>query len=374
MSSSTSSIERRWPLALLGVLAVVGCVELAVGLTARSYMESQPLIYETKLAALDSGTLRGDVIILGDSTGVAALRPDALEAVLPPGWRVANLAMPGSGPVVGEFLLRRLLDARSGGPPPRLVVLHYSTLVFTELRENFVEYPLTHLLPLGPVLRAAWEQRDFGYLLEWIATRLPTVRQREELKSGLLSLLFDRWPSLADRYRAIARDDSHDALFRWRYERRAERNHKLAEELVRQRGWHPFGEMRLKEGRLDVGVRYDTGLFYFPPFDPVPREERALQRLLDLCDAHAIPVLVLPSAQPRALTEALDLAGGRERIDAFQQRSFAARSSVSVPLGLRLPWPHPYFGDLVHLNENGVERYTQEILPLLHAAAAAARP
>jgi hypothetical protein len=374
MSSSTSSSERRLPLALLGSIAVVLCVESVVGITAPSFMESQPLIYVTKLAALDAGTLRGEVIVLGDSTGVAALRPDLLEASLPQGWRVANLALPGSGPVVGEYLLRRILDARAADPPPRLVVLHYSTLSYTEWRPNFVEYPLTHLLPLGPVLRAAWAERDFGYVLEWIATRLPTLRHREELKSGALSLFFDRWPRLADGYRALTRDATHEALFRWRHERRAARNHRLAEEIERQRGWHLFDEMRLPEGELDAGVRYDRGTFYFPPFEAAPREERALQRLLDLCATHAIPVLVLPSAQPRALTEALDLAGGAERLDAFERRAFGARSGVALPLGLRMPWPHHYFGDLAHLKEDGVQRYTQEILPSLRESAAAAQP
>jgi hypothetical protein len=373
MSSSTSSSERGLPLALLGAIAVVACVEILVGATSASFMESQPLIYETKLAAIDAGTQRGEVIVLGDSTAVAALRPLALEEALPEGWRIVNLALPGSGPVVGEFLLRRILDERSGEPPPRLVVLHFSTLSFTEWRPNFVEYPLTHLLPLGPVLRAAWAERDLGYLLEWVATRLPTLRHREELKSGALSLLFDRWPGLVDRYRAIVGDTTHDALFRWRHARRAERNRALAQQLLRQRGWHLFEEMRLPGGELDPEVRYDRGPFAFPPFVATPREEEALARLLDLCEAHSIPVLVLPPAQPRALAEALDQQGGDERLDAFAARAFGDRPGVAAPLGLRMPWPHPLFGDLAHVNEAGVERYTLEILPTLRESAAAAR-
>ncbi len=373
MSSSTSSSERALPIALIAALAVVACVELGVRATATSFMESQPLIYETKLGALDAGTLRGEVIVLGDSTAVAALRPSALEPVLPEGWRLANLALPGSGPVVGEFLLRRILAADPGELPPRLLVLHFSTLSFTEWRPNFVEYPLTHLLPVGPVLRAAWADRDLGYLLEWIATRMPTVRHREELKSGALSLLFDRWPGLADRYRAITGDTTHDALFRWRTTHRAERNRHLAQELLQERGWHLFGEMRLPEGELDPGVRYDSGPFQFPPFAATPREEQALARLLDLCAAHSVPVLVLPAAQPRALAQALDRDGGDERLAAFARRIFADRPGIAVPEGLHLAWPHRYFGDLAHLNETGVERYALEIQGLLHEAAAAAR-
>ena len=372
MSSSTSSSERELPLALLGTLAVVLCVELLVGAGAARFMESQPLIYETKLAALDAGELRGEALALGDSTGVAALRPDALDAALPQGWRLANAALPGSGPVVGEFLLERMLAPGSASPPPRLVLLHFSTLSFTEWRTNFVEYPLTHLLPVGAVARAAWAERDPGYLLEWIATRLPTLRHREELKSGALSLLFDRWPALADRYRALTRDGAHDALFRWRYAARAERNRALARDLLRERGWHAFGEMRLPAGELDAAVRYDRGPFVFPPFAATPREERALGRLLALCAARGIPVLVLPSAQPHALAEALARDGGGERLDAFARRAFADRPGVEVPLGLVLAWSHRYFGDLAHLNEAGRERYTLEIQSAIRAAAAAA--
>jgi hypothetical protein len=373
MSSSTSSSEQRRPRALIGAIAVVACVEILVGATAASFMESQPLIYETKLAALDAGTLRGEVIVLGDSTAVAALRPDVLEPALPEGWRLANLALPGSGPVVGEFLLRRILTASPGEAPPRLVVLHFSTLSFTTWRPNFVEYPLTHLLPLQPVLRAAWAERDLGYLLEWVATRLPTLRHREELKSGALSLLFDRWPGLADRWRAITRDPAHDSLFQWRHVRRAERNRWLAQELLRQRGWHAFGEMRVAEGQLSENVRYDTGVFFFPPFAATPREELALERLLVLCAAHSIPVLVLPSAQPHALSEALDRDGGAARLDAFAQRAFGDRAGVAVPLGLRMPLPHRFFGDLAHLTEAGMQHYTQQILETLRESAAGAQ-
>ena len=378
MSSSTSSSEasgpegagRRLPLALLAAIGVVACLELLIGATAASFMESQPLVYETKLGALDAGALRGEVLVLGDSTGVAAVRPAALEGALPQGWRVANLALPGSGPVVAEFLLRRSL-ARD--PPPRLVVLHFSTLSFTEWRPNFVEYPLTHLLPLGPVLRAAREQGDPGYLLEWVATRLPSLRHREELKSGALSLLFDRWPALADRYRTLVRDTAPDAVFRWSHAGRAARNQELRQRLLLERGWRFFEEMRLPEGRLDRRVVYDRGPFRFPPFAAAPREESALVRLLDLCAAHSIPVLWLPAAQPRALTRALDRDAGAARLDAFAERVFGARSGVAAPLGLRMPWSHRYFADLAHVNEDGLERYTREIQRPLRAAAAGTR-
>jgi hypothetical protein len=224
------------------------------------------------------------------------------------------------------------------------------------------------------VLRAAWAQGDFGYLLEWVATRLPSLRHREELKSGALSLLFDRWPALAHRWRAIVADASPDSLFRWRHAERAERNRRLAQDLLLQRGWRLFEEMRLPEGRLDHRVAYDRPPFYFPPFAAAPREEGALVRLLELCDEHSIPVLVLPAAQPRALTAALDRDGGRERLDAFARRVFGARAAVAAPLGLRMPWPHRFFADLAHVNEDGLERYTREILvPLGEAAARAQR-
>lgn len=372
MSSSTSSSDAGLPLGLLAALAIVACVEWTIGVTAPHYMESQPLVYETKLAALD-GALRGDVIFLGDSTTVASVLPDAVEPAFSGRGRVVNLALPGSGPVVAEWLLDRVLEDRPDDPP-RLVVLGFSTLSFTDWRTNFVEYPLTHLLPLGPVLRAAWAQRDFGYLLEWLATRLPSVRHREELKSGALSLLFDRWPALVGPYRVLTGNDDRGTRFRWTYQERARRNRRLAEELVRLRGWRLFEEMRLPGGELGDGVRFDRGPFRFPPFAPAPREERALARLLARCRERGIPVLVLPAAQPHALTEALARDGGAARLEAFAQRNFGAGSGVRAPLGLALPWPHRYFADLAHVNEAGVAHYTETILPVLRDAAASLPP
>ena len=283
-----------------------------------------------------------------------------------------NLALPGSGPVVAEFLLDTLL-ADDRITPPKVLVLAFSTLSSTEWRTNFVEYPLTHLLPLGAVVRAAWAQRDVGYLLEWIATRLPSLRYREEMKSGALSLVFDRSPEWAERYRAITGSDLYDEWFEWRYFDRAGRNARLQAELLDARGWRLFEEMRLPAGELDPQARFDTGALYFPPFEAAPREERALVRLLDRAAEHDIDVIVLPSAQPRAMDAALALDGGDERIARYEQRVYADRANVQVPMGLRLAWPHRYFGDLAHVNEAGVDHYTETILPVLRASLAPGR-
>lgn len=373
MSFSTSNSDsvpdpRRWPVALAAAVALILLVEALVGATATSFMESQPLIYETKLAAFGED-LAGEVIVFGDSTAVAAIAPASVQHVYPDGVRIMNWALPGSGPVVAEYLLEMILsDERLA--TPEVIILSFSTLSFTEWRSNFVEYPLTHLLPLGPVLKAAWAERDIGYLLEWSATRLPSLRHREEIKSGALSMVFDRWPRSAEFYREVTATDELDPRFAWRYSNRLARNERLVEALIAGDGWRLFEEMRLPEGELNPHVRYDTGLFYFPPFEPTRREEQALGRLLDLTEDAGIRVLVLPSAQPEALDAALALDGGAGRIEAFERKMFRGRSNVSVPLGLRLPWPHVYFADLAHVNESGVERYTETVLPALRTSAA----
>lgn len=358
----------RLPGAFLGAVCVVLLIECCVRVAAVDFMESQPLVYETKMAALDR-ELQGEVVVFGDSTAVAEIVPAAIQDAFPEQLRVMNLALPGSGPVVAEYLMDELL-ARRPDQPPRLVVLAFSTLSFTEWRPNFVEYPLTHLLPFTAVVRAAWADRDAGYVLEWMATRVPSLRYREEIKSGALSLLFDRSPALMHRYQSLVASDEHDSQFRWRHLQRAARNRRLASDLVENRGWRLFEEMRLPAGELDRDVRFDQGTFYFPPFEATPREELALRRLLDVCERRRIPVLVLPSAQPEALDAALALAGGEERLEAFEGRVFGGRPEVAVPLGLRMAWPHRYFADLAHVNESGVDRYTQTILPTLREVAA----
>lgn len=372
MSSSTSSSERGWPVALVAAIALIACIEAIVAATAPAFMEAQPLIYETKLGAVGDA-LHGDVVVLGDSTAVAAVRPADLDAAFGADVRVVNLAMPGSGPVVGEWLLDRILEARPDAPP-RLLVLGFAPLTFTEWRPNFVEYPLTHVLPFVPAVRAAWAERDFGYVLEWVATRLPSLRNREELKSGARSLVFDRWPALASRYRALTGSEEDDIRFAWRHFDRAGRNRRLADALIAERGWRIFEEMRLAAGELHPDVRFDRGVFHFPPFRATPREEQALARLLDRAAAHRIPVLVLPAAVPRALADATLSEGGGERLAAYAQRMLTSRPDVSAPLGLELSWPHRYFGDLAHVNEAGLARYTDTILPILRATELAPNP
>jgi hypothetical protein len=352
-------------------VAVIALIEVVVAATATHFMESQPLIYQTKLDAFDD-ELAGDIIVFGDSTAVASVVPEVLQRAVPNGMRIVNWALPGSGPVVAEYLMEKILEDERLATP-ELVILSFSTLSFTDWRSNFVEYPLTHLLPLGPVVKAAWAEGDVGYLLEWVATRLPSLRHREEIKTGALSIVFDRWPALAERYRVITANADLDSVFAWRHFDRVARNDHLAMEILAGGGWRLFEEMRLPGGELDRNVRYDQGRFYFPPFEATGREEQALERLLDLCEANGIRVLVLPSAQPEALDAALALEGGGDRIEAFEQRMFGGRPNVLVPLGLRLPWPHAYFADLAHVNEAGAERYGDTMLPVLRASAAGLR-
>lgn len=367
--SSTSSSEparRGAPLALLLALALALVLELAIGASAARFADSEDLIYRWKLGRAASEP-PADVVFLGDSSAVAAVRPAELEAALGGTLHVANLALPATGPLGGAMVLSRFLDRHE---PPRLVVLSYAPLIFTDWRTNFVQYPLTHLLGAADAWRAAWAGRAPGLLLEWAASRLPSLRYREDLKSGGLSLVFDRWPALGERYRSWLGRSPRGSHFEWYFRRRSQRNRELWESLARERGWYTFPEMGVPGGVLVDHVRFDRGPFEFPPFVGSPREALGLARILEACRRRGIPVLVLPALQPQALISAIEREGGAARLDAFARAAFAGRPGVSADLVWVFPMPHRFFGDLAHANLAGVDLYTRVAAPLVNRALA----
>jgi hypothetical protein len=333
---------------------------MAVGLASHRIAGASLLMFEVKRDRASAGP-PVDVLLLGDSTAVAALETREIERALG-GAQVYNFALPATGPSGGEAILRRYLRTHA---PPRLVVLGFTPWALLDRRDLFEGFVMPVLLGPSDAVRAAWRDRRLGYVLSWLADRWPTYRYRDDLRSGALSLLLDAVPDAKPRASALlgyAKDPTSQYAFRFFYTARAERNAQFLAELERDGGWHYWRETAFPGERLqedfDFAVRD-------PAFVPSPRETAALDALLDSCASAGIPVLMVPMPQPQGRLRAMAARGDFERFEAFWRDVAGRHPNLRRPGQLVKPAPHAWFADNTHLNPEGASLYTQAVLPLL---------
>ncbi len=366
MSSSTSS-SRRVPKALLAALLAVACVEVFTARTASLWMNSDALFLRTKLQEVESGP-PVDILILGDSQAVAALHPDKLAAGLPENTRIYNFGLPAVGPTGAEIFLKRYLERH---PPPKLIVVANTARIFIEDPRLFANYTVRHLLNFDEVLLAAQRDGDFDYVLQWLATRLPTLRHRDAIRTGLASLVFDALPELHARawgwLRGSLRKRKDFEGFLWEYTGRKERNERYARDLALNRGWRYWVEVA-----HPIGVLPDEIRFVANPFHPEPREVDALESLLVTCHERGIPVLLVPLPFPRAHADAIHAQGGENRVERFWSDIGRRHPGTLATENWILEMPHRSFSDQSHVNARGLAEYTAFITPLIANAYAEA--
>jgi len=365
------------PVALLAAIALVGAASLAVGAGAERIATSTVLFYLVKFQWAREGP-PADVVVIGASQTVASIRPDRIEEALPPGTRVVNYGAPALAPTGGAALLQTYLEHH---PPPRLVVLAWNPLFYTDRRSELEKYSVQHALSFREACAAARIDATPHYPLLWLASRIALVRYRDGLRTWLASLVFDRFPALEAavlRWRGIDDDPAAVFRFRWEYNGRAARNAALVAELEASRGWH-FWRENAQEG---LGLRalrepkparrgfVQRGGFATDPirsFAASPRARAALERMFELCRQRGVAVQVIATPSSGFMVAQLSRDGGAERLDAFWNalRRDGRASVVPEPL---LVYPNRVFSDPVHVDPNGARRYSAEIAPTLARA------
>jgi hypothetical protein len=364
-SMDSGNQGRRRPRALLWALALILVIEAIVAMSDERFANGTVLLYREKLRWAD-GAASGDVLVFGDSSAVAAVRPSEIESYLPADTRVLNFGLTATGPTGSEIVLRRYLDTHE---PPWLVVLSYAPRSLTDdPPEFFVKYALTHLIGPGDIVRVSYRSSDPKYLLIWGLSRIPSYRYREDLGTASLSLLFGSFPALEPHYYQYLgweENPTNDYRFRWFYHDRVGRNRGLLESLREEGGWHYFKEYAIPGEVLPADLP-----LYSPPFEGVRREAIALDALLTLCDQEGIPVLVVPSARPAARWASLQAEDGAERFAQFWRVAFTRHPTVRHTAEQAVGWPHRFFSDGAHLNPEGASRYAELVGPIVARALA----
>lgn len=360
---------------LCGALAFTVLLGALLAALAPRYAGSNSLVYWEKLRRASEGP-PVDVMILGASQTVAAIRPAVLAEGLPPGTRVYNYGAPAMAPSGGEVVLRRYL-ASHPADPPKLLLMSFAPMMYGDRRGEFERFTLKDALGLREVALAIRADRRPGYLLGWLGTRLGTVRYRDGLQSALLAGLVDRVPALGDAlydWLGYPRDNAiAEYRFDWRYTERGRRNRELLRSLEEDGGWHPWRENAFAgpHRRAAPGWRSPETPAGVEPFQASPRERAAVERMLALCAAEGIAVLVPTMPHSEWFARALRAGPGETALRAFWSE-LAAHPGVRVGPEPTRTYPPGLFSDAMHLDPRGAARFSRELrVPVARAWARA---
>jgi len=321
------------------------------------FVDTPKLAFQTKLDWAARGP-SSDLVILGDSQAMASLSPTQLKPFLSPGTRVRNYALPGSGPALGEVVLRRYLGSHE---PPRLVVLAYTPQAFLENAPVFNGLVLGSDLRWDEVIRIAYGARRPGYLLDWAALRVATFSHREDLGTLVVRQLFAAERGLRRPIRnVLGRDFRNPANFRWVYVApRSPRNRTFLDELERENGWRLWPEYALPNGLPDNASWPREKLV----IDPDPRETAGLRALIDLCMQEELAVFVAALALPEVWMRRATSQGGLVSLEQVWADLAQRFPPLDPPIPAAIGLPHSSFADPTHLNQAGVRRYVEWVAP-----------
>lgn len=351
---------------LMLALASVALLEVCVLAARPFYLDAVPYLYLAKGRAAARGEAV-DLMILGDSQATVALRPASLQPLLPEGVRIYNYGMIGSGPSGGEVILHRYLEHHE--EPPAVVALLYMPMSMNDVPGGWVNdrQVVSFLFGAGDALRNAVRARDVTIAWDWLTSRLPSLRYRNSLKSGMASLALDHLPWLRGPVLRATALTAWPSRFHWLYRERAERNRAMREELGRERGWRFMADTALEGGVLPERLKIGA-----PPFVPHEGERLALRALLERLREVGARVVLMPNPMPRAIEEQYTESGSRERVREYWREVLADFPELEAPEPWLVGMPHGRFSDPVHLNREGVEDFVRSQAPRLRQALEAA--
>lgn len=333
MTGETRRSSRdRWPLGLLGMLALVVLIERTVDHHALDFNMPGSWEWRASGRAATAEAIRSRVLCFGDSLAKMAIVPKVLEERL--GKSAYNLAVCNGRAASSYFLLRRALEA--GADPDVILVDFKWTALASDSREDRPGWP--ELLNARESLDLAWTARDADLLVEITTARLlPTFRARFELRDNVKAALAGRSASQSAWVLAGLRN--------WRVNKGATLNTPNP----------PF------QGGVDLGNKK-----LFPDrwaCDPVNR--RYVERFLALAGSRGIRVVwLIPPISPAAQAQREQIGADRAYtrfIGAMQVRF----PGVVVVDARRAGFETPMFADPTHLNARGACALSGEVADLL---------
>jgi len=318
-STSSSSLERLaraiFTTAVLAVAIELALVFVPENVMIRTMRWMRDLLEREPAAAVQ---------IHGDSVAQGALLAGEIEQALPPGTRVWNASLQGSGPEFTYFLLRRQIA--SGKVPESIVIAHSPHTFVTERMGVLVGA----FLGWAEIPEAFAHGRHFFDTLYGVLCRLSfTLRHRDEL---------------ADLVKGRP-----DAIASW--------NDPLPTEAWVRRVGAEVEARWAREGRRPPGELHPV---YRERFVVDPGVHALLARTLALARSRGVRVYWVTLPEHEAVAAARDSIGFAPAYYAFVD-SLAARGEITV---LRRDFevlPASEFGDYTHLRLRAALRLSREV-------------
>ncbi len=185
MNGKDTRSRRFWPAGLLGMLALVACVEVLIGHPDRFVGLSDQWYW--RLARRDAERMRGrDVLVFGDSLLKLGVAPGVIQQST--GRSGYNLAIGGGQAPATYFMLRRALqhDAK----PSAILVDFFPRLMQLDGDHNAENW--SQLLSAGECLELAWNARRADWAGLFLVQKLfPSVAHRNGIRTNLKMALLD---------------------------------------------------------------------------------------------------------------------------------------------------------------------------------------
>jgi hypothetical protein len=334
MSETPATTARgRVPCGLLGMLALIACVEWAASRHAVDVTPWGAWAWRLSGEAAWGRAASCEVLCLGDSLVKMGVLPRVIEART--GISAYNLAICAGQAPASYFSLRRALDA--GARPSALLVDFKPSILAASLR-NF-ERTWPEFLTLLECLELSWTASDPTFFAATaLAILSPTVRARIEIRTNILLALRGE-PGI---YRS-------DTL---RYRRNWDANLGAQVTARNPRFTGSVLELLHKQCMSDVWWCNRINLAY-------------IRRFLALAAARDIPVYwLLPPLAP-------ELQARRERSGADAQHTRFVRGlqasfpNLTVVDGRHSGYEPPVFFDPVHLDRRGACAYSAALADLI---------
>lgn len=330
---------RRLPWGLLGMLALVACVERTISRRLPSVTTHVASCWSFAGKAAGTSAKDCEVLGFGDSLVKYGFQPTVIEART--GRSAFNLAVYNGPPSHDYLMLRRVLDA--GGKPAALVVCFQ--VVHKGSGPRFHARHFAETITPREALDLCWTSRDPG-LFAWLLLghALPSVRTRFEVRENLMTALNGQGRDWAELFAVFRRNWS------------------------RARGAHVGDESPpAPEGAAATARATELYPHTFEDVrDQVPVHEQYVRRFLDLAADRKIPVFwLLPPMLPELETRQREvgLAGLTAEL---AQRMSASYPNVVVVDGRGRGYDAGAFcGDAVHLNRRGAYALSRDLGDIL---------
>jgi hypothetical protein len=330
-----SRMSRRragWPAGLLGMLCLVGVIELGLARRGRDFTT----IWATAWARRDSDARReaprSEILFFGDSLVMEGVAPQVVAQRL--GRPATNLAIFKGLAPASYALLRRALDA---GARPAAVLID-GELLGDEPRELTRLWP--ELLTIGEAADLAWTARDADLFAEVALGRmLPSLRARHEIREAILAAL-----------------QGQDTPVR----------HILAQHV---RNWRRNGGAHIQSADITPAPETISGLIasnYLPAgWQAHPINAAYIEKFLTLAESRGIATFwLMPPAHPEV--QARRDRGGLSAAYEKYVRELVVRHPTLVVLdGRHAGFPHEAMADLTHLNRDGAVAFSERVADAL---------